>query len=164
MNREQRRAKLKQLGRHFDGFDITTGIIELPIKGTDKKLKLDLYDFETIATLSDMVYNFQNSASIYPEEYKATQEEKDPSKLLHAQVMYYRKIIASFSESINHLFGANAVVDIFGNKTPMPQVIAEFLDDFIPIVEVIKTINDDNPQSTQNPQLLNYSADRIGNV
>ena len=53
MNREQRRAQLKQLGKKFSGIDVTKGTLDIPV-GNSEKVTLDLMNFDTIYYLSEM--------------------------------------------------------------------------------------------------------------
>lgn len=59
LNREQRRAQLKQLGKKFSGIDVTKGTLDIPIKDSDEKLVLDLMNFDTVYYLSEMCENSQ---------------------------------------------------------------------------------------------------------
>ena len=58
MNREQRRAQLKQLGKKFSGIDVTKGTLDIPI-GNGDFVTLDLMSFDTIYYFSEMMEKFR---------------------------------------------------------------------------------------------------------
>ena len=71
MNREQRRAQLKQLGKKFSGIDVTKGTLDMSISGSDDVVTLDLMNFDTIYYLSEMSEKFSDLQSSYSEDFNA---------------------------------------------------------------------------------------------
>lgn len=170
MNREQRRAQIKQLSKKFNGIDITKGTLDIPI-GDDDKVTLDLMSFDTIYYLSEMVEKFTDLQSSYAEDFTAIDSIKDKSKKSFAIVRVYKKIIDDFVYYIDKVFGVGATKRIFGNEAPMPQGIGEFIEDLSPILQAVSTLltneNNDisNVQSVlSSSNVTKYSGDRLGNV
>lgn len=170
MNREQRRAQIKQLSKKFNGIDITKGTLDIPI-GDGDKVTLDLMSFDTIYYLSEMVEKFTDLQSSYAEDFTAIDSIKDKSKKSFAIVRVYKKIIDDFVYYIDKVFGVGATKRIFGNEAPMPQGIGEFIEDLSPILQAVSTLltNENNGisnvQSVLSPSnVTKYSGDRLGNV
>lgn len=170
MNREQRRAQIKQLSKKFNGIDITKGTLDIPI-GDGDKVTLDLMSFDTIYYLSEMVEKFTDLQSSYAEDFTAIDSIKDKSKKSFAIVRVYKKIIDDFVYYVDKVFGVGATKRIFGNEAPMPQGIGEFIEDLSPILQAVSTLltneNNDisNVQSVlSSSNVTKYSGDRLGNV
>lgn len=170
MNREQRRAQIKQLSKKFNGIDITKGTLDIPI-GDGDKVTLDLMSFDTIYYLSEMVEKFTDLQSSYAEDFTAIDSIKDKSKKSFAIVRVYKKIIDDFVYFIDKVFGVGSAKRIFGNEAPMPQCIGEFIEDLSPILQAVSTLltneNNDisNVQSVlSSSNVTKYSGDRLGNV
>lgn len=170
MNREQRRAQIKQLGKKFSGIDITKGTLDIPI-GNGDKVTLDLMSFDTIYYFSEMIEKFTDLQSAYGEDFTAIDSIKDKSKRSFALVRVYKKIIDDFTYSVDKVFGVGATKRIFGNEAPMPQGIGEFMEDLSPILQAISTLLTNESSSISNAQsvlsssnLTKYSGDRLGNV
>lgn len=171
MNREQRRAQLKQLGKKFSGLDITKGTIDIPIRGGEDHVTLDLMSFDTIYYLSEMIEKFTDPQSAYGEDFTAIDSIKDKSKRTFATVRVYKKIIDDFTYSVDKIFGVGATKRIFDNEAPMPQGIAEFIEDLTPILQAISTLITNESSDVSNVQSVlsssintKYSGDRLGNV
>ena len=169
MNREQRRAQLKQLGKKFSGIDITKGTLDIPISDSDEVVTLDLMNFDTIYYLSEMSEKFSDLQSSYAEDFNAIDNIKDNSKKSMALIRLYKKVVDDFTLYIDKIFGEGATLKIFGNEAPMPQVIGEFIEDLSPVLQAISAmVTDDNDTSV--PSVLSsaintkYSGDKLGNV
>ena len=93
LNREQRRAQLKQLGKKFSGIDVTKGTLDIPIIGSDEVIKLDLMNFDTIYYLSEMSEKFSDLQGSYAEDFEAIDNIKDNSKKSIALIKVYKKYI-----------------------------------------------------------------------
>ena len=145
LNREQRRAQLRQLGKKFSGIDITKGTLDIPISGSDEIITLDLMNFDTIYYLSEMSEKFSDLQSSYAEDFDVIDNIKDNSKKSFALIKVYKKVIDDFTYYVDKVFGDGATLKIFGNEAPMPQVIGEFIEDLAPVMQAISTmITDDN--------------------
>lgn len=169
MNREQRRAQLKQLGKKFSGIDITKGTLDIPISGSDEVIKLDLMNFDTIYYLSEMSEKFSDLQSSYAEDFNAIDNIKDNSKKSMALIRLYKKVVDDFTLYIDKIFGEGATLKIFGNEAPMPQVIGEFIEDLSPVLQAVSAmITDDNdapvPSVLSSAVNTKYSGDKLGNV
>ena len=169
MNREQRRAQLKQLGKKFSGIDVTKGTLDIPISDSDEVIKLDLMNFDTIYYLSEMFEKFSDLQSSYSEDFDAIDNIKDNSKKSMALIRLYKKVVDDFTYYVDKVFGEGATLKIFGNEAPMPQVIGEFIEDLSPVLQAISAmVTDDNDASV--PSVLSsaintkYSGDKLGNV
>ena len=169
MNREQRRAQLKQLGKKFSGIDITKGTLDIPISDSDEVVTLDLMNFDTIYYLSEMSEKFSDLQSSYAEDFNAIDNIKDNSKKSMALIRLYKKVVDDFTYYVDKVFGEGATLKIFGNEAPMPQVIGEFIEDLSPVLQAISAmVTDDNDTSV--PSVLSsaintkYSGDKLGNV
>nr|DAQ74201.1 MAG TPA: hypothetical protein [Bacteriophage sp.] len=170
MNREQRRAQIKQLSKKFNGIDVTKGTLDIPI-GDGDKVTLDLMSFDTIYYLSEMVEKFTDLQSSYAEDFTAIDSIKDKSKKSFAIVRVYKKIIDDFVYYIDKVFGVGATKRIFGNEAPMPQGIGEFIEDLSPILQAVSTLLTNENNGISNVQsvlsssnVTKYSGDRLGNV
>ena len=76
MNREQRRAMLKNVNKKFTGFDLTAGTLKIPVKvNVEQKdeLQLNLNDYNTFSALYNMYLMFTN----IEENYKKLFDEAD---------------------------------------------------------------------------------------
>ena len=169
MNREQRRAQLKQLGKKFSGIDVTKGTLDIPISDSDEVVTLDLMNFDTIYYLSEMSEKFSDLQSSYAEDFNAIDNIKDNSKKSMALIRLYKKVVDDFTYYVDKIFGEGATLKIFGNEAPMPQVIGEFIEDLSPVLQAISAmVTDDNDASV--PSVLSsaintkYSGDKLGNV
>lgn len=170
MNREQRRAQIKQLSKKFSGIDITKGTLDIPI-GDGDKVTLDLMSFDTIYYLSEMVEKFTDLQGSYEEDFTAIDSIKDKSKKSFAIVRVYKKIIDDFVYYVDKVFGVGATKRIFGNEAPMPQGIGEFIEDLSPILQAVSTLLTNENNGISNVQsvlsssnVTKYSGDRLGNV
>ena len=169
LNREQRRAQLKQLGKKFSGIDVTKGTLDIPVSGSDKVLKLDLMNFDTIYYLSEMSEKFSDLQSSYAEDFDAIDNIKDNSKKSIALIKVYKKVIDDFAYYVDKVFGDGATKLIFGNEAPMPQAIGEFIEDLAPVMQAISAmVTDDNdapvPSVLSSAINTKYSGDKLGNV
>ena len=171
LNREQRRAQLKQLGKKFSGIDVTKGTLDIPISDSDEVIKLDLMNFDTIYYLSEMSEKFSNLQSSYAEDFDAIDNIKDNSKKSIALIKVYKKVIDDFAYYVDKVFGDGATKLIFGNEAPMPQAIGEFIEDLAPVMQAISTLVQNENSNVSNVQSIlsssnvtKYSGDRLGNV
>lgn len=169
MNREQRRAQLKQLSKKFNGIDITKGTIDIPIKDSDDSITLDMMNFDTIYYLMELSEKFSDIQVSYSEDFDSIDKIEDNSKKSMALIRLYKKVVDDFAFYIDKVFGEGATLKIFGNEAPMPQVIGEFIEDLSPVLQAVSTmITADNDASV--PSVLSsavntkYSGDRLGNV
>lgn len=172
LNREQRRAQLKQLGKKFSGIDVTKGTLDLPIKDSDEKLVLDLMNFDTVYYLSEMCEKFTNLQESYAADFDAIDKIADNNRKSMAVIRVYKKVIDDFSMYIDKVFGEGSTQKVFGNKAPMPQVIGEFIEDISPVMQAVSIMLESEgvSQSTNIQSVLSssnvtkYSGDRLGNV
>lgn len=171
LNREQRRAQLKQLGKKFSGLDITKGTLDIDIKGSDEKITIDLMNFDTIYYLTEMSEKFSNLQSAYSEDFEAIDKIEDTMKKSMALVRVYKKVIDDFAFYVDKIFGDGATKRIFGNEAPMPQVIGEFIEDLSPVMQAVTSVMVSEGENTSNVQsilsssnVIKYSGDRLGNV
>lgn len=169
MNREQRRAQLKQLSKKFSGIDVTKGTLDIPIRGSEGSITLDMMNFNTIYYLMELSEKFSDIQSAYSEDFDSIDKIADNSKKSMALIRLYKKVIDDFTFYIDKVFGEGATLKIFGNEAPMPQVIGEFIEDLSPVLQAISTmITADNDASS--PSVLSsaintkYSGDKLGNV
>lgn len=169
LNREQRRAQLKQLSKKFSGIDITKGTLAIPIKGSDDSIILDMMNFNTIYYLMELSEKFSDIQSAYSEDFDNIDKIVDNSKKSMALIRLYKKVIDDFTLCIDKVFGEGATLKIFGNEAPMPQAIGEFIEDLSPVLQAGSTvITADNDASI--PSVLSsaintkYSGDKLGNV
>ena len=169
LNREQRRAQLKQLGKKFSGIDVTKGTLDIPISNSGEVITLDLMNFDTIYYLSEMSEKFSDLQSSYAEDFDAIDNIKDNSKKSFALIKVYKKVIDDFAYYVDKVFGKGATLKIFGNEAPMPQAIGEFIEDLAPVMQAVSTIiTDDNdapvPSVLSSAINTKYSGDKLGNV
>lgn len=143
MNREQRRAMLKNVNKKFTGFDLTDGTLKIPVKvnGEQKdELHLNLNDYNTFSTLYNMYLMFTNIEAnykdLFDEAYNAPTQIDQVKKTMQA----YQTIINDFTHLIDKLFGDGASFKIFGVKTPMPSALVDFLDGLQPVLELASQI------------------------
>lgn len=170
MNREQRRAQLKQLGKKFSGIDVTKGTLDIPV-GNGDKVTLDLMNFDTIYYLSEMSEKFSNLQSSYAEDFEAIDNITDNTKKSIALIKVYKKVIDDFAYYVDKIFGNGATKLIFGNEAPMPQAIGEFIEDLAPVMQAVSTLVQNENSNASNVQSIlsssnvtKYSGDRLGNV
>lgn len=170
LNREQRRAQLKQLGKRFNGLDITKGTLDIPITGSENKITLDLMNFDTIYYLMELSEKFSDIQGTYSEDFDSIDKIEDSVKKSMALVRLYKKVIDDFAFYIDKVFGEGATLKIFGNEAPMPQVIGEFIEDLAPVLQAVSTMVTSDANNTSVQSVLSssintkYSGDRLGNV
>lgn len=170
LNREQRRAQLKQLGKKFNGLDITKGTLDIPITGSENKITLDLMNFDTIYYLMELSEKFSDIQGTYSEDFDSIDKIEDNVKKSMALVRLYKKVIDDFAFYIDKVFGEGATLKIFGNEAPMPQVIGEFIEDLAPVLQAVSTMVTSDANNTSVKSVLSssintkYSGDRLGNV
>lgn len=175
LNREQRRAQLKQLNKKFKGFDITSGVLEIPIKGKEETLKLDVMDFDVIFYLTEMCNNFKNMDEVYKEDFERANNAPDNSTKAFETMRVYKKVINDFGECIDNAFGEGTMLRIFDKRTPVPELLGEFIEDLMPIVQVLASYHmvENGGQNGENQSIQSvlsssnvtkYSGDRFGNA
>lgn len=169
LNREQRRAQLKQLSKKFSGIDVTKGTLAIPIKGSDDSITLDLMNFNTIYYLMELSEKFSDIQSAYSEDFDSIDKIEDNSKKSIALIRLYKKVIDDFAFYVDKVFGDGATLKIFGNEAPMPQAIGEFIEDLAPVMQAISTMvtadDDASVQSVLSSTInTKYSGDKLGNV
>lgn len=170
LNREQRRAQLKQLGKKFNGLDITKGTLDIPITGSENKITLDLMNFDTIYYLMELSEKFSDIQGTYSEDFDSIDKIEDNVKKSMALVRLYKKVIDDFAFYIDKVFGEGATLKIFGNEAPMPQVIGEFIEDLAPVLQAVSTMVTSDANNTSVQSVISssintkYSGDRLGNV
>lgn len=167
LNREQRRAQLKQLSKKFSGIDITRGTVDVPIKGCDEPLVIDTNNFDTVYHLAEMCDKFMNLKESYKEEYEAVESVQDSHSKAMAMIKLYRSIIKDFTSYTDAIFGEGATKRIFGNEAPMPTSIAEFIEDISPIASVLVSTVVAGAVGLEGSNAAGVAADaasRVGNV
>lgn len=162
MNREQRRAQLKDLSKKFSGFNITRGVVDIPV-GDGASVKLDTMNYDTIYYLSELVDRFGHIEETYADEFKEI-DSVNESRKQFATVKLYKKIITEFCETVEKIFGEGSVILLFGNTAPMPQAIAEFLEDLAPIISLLPRFVETDVKSSPVALQGGYSSEREGNV
>lgn len=133
MNREQRRAALKQANK-IKGFDITKGTLKVDVAGSDDPLEVDVMDFAVTSALYELYEKFSNIEKSYEEDYKAAFSNEEN---VSARFNLMKKIIMDFSSSVDTIFGEGACLKIFGHRYPQIVQIAEFIEDFKPVAAAI---------------------------
>lgn len=143
MNREQRRAMLKNVNKKFTGFDLTDGTLKIPVKvdGEQKdELQLNLNDYNTFSALYNMYLMFTNIEENYKELFDEADNAPTQMDKVKKTMQAYQTIINDFTKSIDELFGEDASFKIFGVKTPMPSALVDFLDGLQPVLELASQI------------------------
>ena len=143
MNREQRRAMLKNVNKKFTGFDLTDGTLKIPVKvdGEQKdELNLNLNDYNTFSALYNMYLMFTNIEDTYKELFDEADNAPTQMEKVKKTMQAYQTIINDFTKSIDELFGEGASFKIFGVKTPMPSALVDFLDGLQPVLELASQI------------------------
>ena len=143
MNREQRRAMLKNVNKKFTGFDLTDGTLKIPVKvnGEQKdELQLNLNDYNTFSALYNMYLMFTNIEENYKELFDEADNAPTQMDKVKKTMQAYQTIINDFTKSIDELFGDGASFKIFGVKTPMPSSLVDFLDGLQPVLELASQI------------------------
>ena len=143
MNREQRRAMLKNVNKKFTGFDLTDGTLKIPVKvnGEQKdELQLNLNDYNTFSALYNMYLMFTNIEETYKELFDEADNAPTQMEKVKKTMQAYQTIINDFTKSIDELFGDGASFKIFGVKTPMPSSLVDFLDGLQPVLELASQI------------------------
>lgn len=143
MNREQRRAMLKNVNKKFTGFDLTDGTLKIPVKvdGEQKdELHLNLNDYDTFSALYNMYLMFTNIEENYKELFDEADNAPTQMDKVKKTRQAYQTIIKDFVKSVDELFGEGASFRIFGVKTPMPSALVDFLDGLQPVLELASQI------------------------
>ena len=143
MNREQRRAMLKNVNKKFTGFDLTDGTLKIPVKvnGEQKdELHLKLNEYNTFSALYNMYLMFTNIEENYKELFDEADNAPTQMDKVKKTMQAYKTIINDFTKSIDELFGEGASFKIFGVKTPMPSALVDFLDGLQPVLELASQI------------------------
>lgn len=143
MNREQRRAMLKNVNKKFTGFDLTDGTLKIPVKvdGEQKdELQLNLNDYNTFSALYNMYLMFTNIEDNYKELFDEADNAPTQMDKVKKTMQAYQTIISDFTKSVDDLFGEGASFKIFGVKTPMPSALVDFLDGLQPVLELASQI------------------------
>ena len=143
MNREQRRAMLKNVNKKFTGFDLTDGTLKIPVKvdGEQKdELHLNLNDYNTFSALYNMYLMFTNIEENYKELFDEANNAPTQMDKVKKTMQAYQTIINDFTNAVDNLFGDGASFKIFGVKTPMPSALVDFLDGLQPVLELASQI------------------------
>ena len=143
MNREQRRAMLKNVNKKFTGFDLTDGTLKIPVKvnGEQKdELQLNLNDYNTFSALYNMYLMFTNIEENYKELFDEADNAPTQMDRVKKTMKAYQTIMNDFTNAIDELFGDGASFKIFGVKTPMPSALVDFLDGLQPVLELASQI------------------------
>ena len=143
MNREQRRAMLKNVNKKFTGFDLTDGTLKIPVKvnGEQKdELHLNLNDYNTFSALYNMYFMFTNIEENYKELFDEADNAPTQMDKVKKTMQAYQTIINDFTNAADELFGDGASFKIFGVKTPMPSALVDFLDGLQPVLELASQI------------------------
>ena len=143
MNREQRRAMLKNVNKKFTGFDLTDGTLKIPVKvdGEQKdELHLNLNDYNTFSALYNMYLMFTNIEENYKELFDEADNAPTQMDKVKKTMQAYQTIINDFTNAVDNLFGDGASFKIFGVKTPMPSALVDFLDGLQPVLELASQI------------------------
>ena len=143
MNREQRRAMLKNVNKKFTGFDLTDGTLKIPVKvnGEQKdELHLNLNDYNTFSALYNMYLMFTNIEDNYKELFDEADNAPTQMDKVKKTMQAYQTIINDFTNAVDELFGDGASFKIFGVKTPMPSALVDFLDGLQPVLELASQI------------------------
>lgn len=158
LNREQRRAQLKKLSKKVPGIDITKGTIDIPIKGKNDKLTLDLMNFDTIYHFSEMCDKFSDVKAAYPVEYADVEEEKDENKKRIKLVRLVKRIITDFTVHVDAVFGDGATIKVFGNTAPVPQTIGEFIEDMSQVLTSLSSLMSSELESGNGNNVLSVAS------
>ena len=143
MNREQRRAMLKNVNKKFTGFDLTDGTLKIPVKvnGEQKdELHLNLNDYNTFSALYNMYFMFTNIEENYKDLFDEAANAPTRMDKVKKTMQAYQAIIKDFICAIDDLFGDGASFKIFGVKTPMPSALVDFLDGLQPVLELASQV------------------------
>ena len=143
MNREQRRAMLKNVNKKFTGFDLTDGTLKIPVKvnGEQKdELHLNLNDYNTFSALYNMYLMFTNIEENYKDLFDEADNAPTQMDKVKKNMQAYQTIINDFTNAIDELFGDGASFKIFGVKPPMASAIVDFLDGLQPVLELASQI------------------------
>lgn len=143
MNREQRRAMLKNVNKKFTGFDLTDGTLKIPVKvnGEQKdELHLNLNDYNTFSALYNMYLMFTNIEENYKELFDEADNAPTQMDKVKKTMQAYQTIINDFTNAVDELFGDGASFKIFGVKTPMPSALVDFLDGLQPVLELASQV------------------------
>ena len=143
MNREQRRAMLKNVNTKFTGFDLTDGTLKIPVKvnGEPKdESPLNLNDYNTFSPLYNMYLMFTNIEENYKELFDEADNAPTQMDKVKKTMQAYQTIINDFTNAVDELFGEGASFKIFGVKTPMPSALVDFLDGLQPVLELASQI------------------------
>ena len=146
MNREQRRAMLKNVNKKFTGFDLTDGTLKIPVKvnGVQKdELHLNLNDYNTFSALYNMYLMFTNIENAYKDLFDDADNAPTYMDKVKKTMQAYQTIINDFTNAIDNLFGEGASFKIFGVKTPMPSALVDFLDGLQPVLELASQVIDE---------------------
>ena len=103
MNREQRRAMLKNVNKKFTGFDLTDGTLKIPVKvdGEQKdELQLNLNDYNTFSALYNMYLMFTNIEENYKELFDEADNAPTQMDKVKKTMQAYKTIINDFTNAI----------------------------------------------------------------
>ena len=104
MNREQRRAMLKNVNKKFTGFDLTDGTLKIPVKvnGAQKdELHLNLNDYNTLSALYNMYLMFTNIEENYKELFDEADNAPTQMDKVNKTRQAYQTIINDFTNAID---------------------------------------------------------------
>lgn len=158
MNREQRRAQLKALGKKFSGINVSNGVLDVPIVGSEESLQVDLMDFGTTMHLMRMCDLFMNMKEHYKSELEAVDAETDKFKasLLFCEI--YESMCREFTTHVESVFGEGSMRKIFGNVRPVPEAIKEFVHSVAPIVQAAASMMNGSIDTGADDSVLNAAA------
>lgn len=158
MNREQRRAQLRELKKKFTGIDVSSGELEVPIVGSEEVLRVDLYDFGTTKHLMRMCDLFLNMREHRKEAFEAMEAETDAFRkdLMFSDI--YEGVVKEFAGHVDAVFGEGAMLKIFGNVEPVPAPIVEFVKCVAPIVQAAASVMSGELHSAEDNAALKTAA------
>lgn len=158
MNREQKRAQLKALGKKFSGINVSNGILDVPIVGSKETLQVDLMNFGTTMHLMRMCDLFLNMKEHHKDELEAVEAETDKFKsaLMFGEI--YERMCAEFMSHVEAVFGEGSMKKIFGNIQPVPEAIKQFVHSVAPIVQAAASMMNGGLESGVDDSTLKTAA------
>lgn len=141
MNREQRRAKFKEMQKKVRGYEKEGGVIHLPIKGStgDVVLDIDTDDFDVAFKFISMCKKYENLDNVLKEKVDKLDDYNDSevsSAFYVMQIM--RELFLDIRNNIDDVLGEGTGDKVWGKgKIPTFSAISDFFETIYPVLSII---------------------------
>lgn len=140
MNREQRRARFREMQKQVRGFDKEGGIIHLPVKGNNGEVTIDIDtdDFDVAYKFVAMCTKYENLDGVLKEKIDKLDDYDSETSSAFYVMQVMRDLFLDIRNAIDDVFGEGTGDKIWGaGKIPTFSAIADFFEAVYPVLSII---------------------------